>query len=294
MLLNLGQSEKHTVQKLVSTGTFVQNVIDEYVSSAEDKPFDGYIHPSYLDWSKKPEAQVKKLMNKGHRAAVEAYRAYAQGNMIHELIETAFDGRVEGYSEIGYKSESILFAGTADYVAKIHSLGGVLFEFKSYSELQTDNVTGRTLFAKLEQAAGSMLRNTDNPITKEAIANGLINKYHLITDTQLKEIEKRLCTKEREHPKPDAAHLTQACTYAWIFNKIGYGVQRQKVDGEEVLTRRELPEIRWICVCYIGKGKWTTREFWIPVYRKPELLEKAKRNYGNVLKVFRSALSETQ
>lgn len=284
-LLNLGVEDDLKTQ--IKTGTFVQSIMDKHIRACTpDKEWDGYIHPSYLDWEKSPEQQVQGLLKKGKtQKPVEMHRYFQLGNLIHEDIQTAFEKYLPGYAEIGWKSDKYLFAGTADYVGLHPKLGGIVFEFKSYGELQRDTAGGKVLFNKIQH---QLLPDKVVNIKGEEVTVTYGFGSSTFTQKQLDETGERLLTKERVLVAPESNHLTQGFTYAWIFNKIGYGVQRIDVERNgkvrEVLKKRVLPGIKWVCICYIGKNKYQTSEFWYSLKKHSDLVKRAESNYKRVLK----------
>lgn len=285
VLLNLGLKDELKTQ--IKTGTFVQALLDRYIKEVTpDHDWDGYIHPSYLDWEKTPEQQVQGLLKKGKKPKpVEMHRYFQLGNLIHNDIQTACEKYLPGYAEIGWKSDKYLFAGTADYVGLHKKLGGVVFEFKSYGELQKDVAAGKTLFDKIQH---QLLPDKVVNIKGQEVTVTYGFGSSTFTQKQLDEVGERLLTRERVIYQPESNHLTQGFTYAWIFNKIGYGVQRIDVEKNgkfrEVLKKRTLPEIEWVCICYIGKNKYQTKEFWYSLKKHADLVKRAESNYKRVLK----------
>lgn len=299
MIVSLGNQEKTFYKEKLRERKVVQHFLDKGIENIdsdftlelpqtvyEDDSWDGYLHPSYLDWSKSAEKQLVKLENKGkYNAHATANRMYYLGNLLHaavqHLVSPAF---TLAYPEIGLRIEKYAFKGTSDFIGYHPTLGWVLFEFKSYGELQRDATLGKTLNAKLDGIL-SGLRTEHNQSTKPLHSSEYASSQANISYAHMAHIRTRLMNCERDMSKAQEDHVCQAFTYTWLLQMRGFGVQRRKKqDGTEVLAKRDIPRIDRVCVCYIGKSKFETVEFWYSVKKHQHLIEKAKDNYISVFK----------
>lgn len=298
MLLTIEQNATQTVMDLVKAGRFTQSLLDSsLMANNEERTWDGYIHPSHLDWTKTPEKQFEAHVNKGSfRFPVEALRRFELGNLIHDRIQMLIEQQVDGWREVRFNPEELKFHGTADFIMQHELLGGVVFEFKSFSELQRDASFGERIKRKFEThlklEVGEKERHYKSKLTGKEETLTHVNRYNLFTDHELNEAYDRMMSYKKVYKKADEAHLTQAFTYAWIARKLGIGkVQRFDNTGNAVLTKKgkevwdeiELPRVKWVCVCYIGKNGMETQEFWYRIKDHKDLIKKAAKNYKRIL-----------
>jgi len=300
MLPTIEQEADMSLKSLIRNGRLMQSILDSsLIHNNEERTWDGYIHPSHLDWSKPVDKQFNDHVTKGSfRFPVEALRRFELGNLIHDRIQMLVEQQLEGWREVRFNPEDLMFHGTADFIASHSILGGILFEFKSFSELQRDASFGSRMKMKFENQlklhVGQKERTYKSKVTAKEETLKHIDKYHLFTDRELEESYERLMTYKKVYKKPDESHLTQAFTYAWIARRLGVGkVQRfdnvgnavYSKKGKEIWDEVELPKIKWVCVCYIGKNTMETQEFWYKVKDNKDLLKKAIKNYKGVLEL---------
>lgn len=242
-------------EAFIKRGRFISYCIGEdFRVNRKDHTWDGYIHPSQLNWRSKPETQASKLINKGKTPLVgDPLRAFMVGDHIHDQVEKMVKRHIfsTGYAEVPLVVKKWLFKGTADYVGYTPALGWTLIDFKSYSELQRDKAFGQRLAKDLG----------------------------LTWDDLSEETQTYLSIKERQHDNPDPAHLTQAFTYTYFFNKYN-----------EFLP---FPKIKTVAICYIGKDKMRTREFYLPLNKNKHLLKKTVENYSSVYRLIKEHLNES-
>jgi hypothetical protein len=304
VLLNLENQGKYLMKDLLQEGRIVQYHIDQAIEEdSEEKPWDGFIHPSHLNWALSPEKQFESHVNKGNwKPAIEAKRRFWLGNLYHDNIQSLLERNFPGFREVRFDCDEIMFHGTTDYVGIHKKMGCVVFEIKSYEELERDRTWGSNMmekFHRLLSTAGFERNKTYTPSDggrPQEITH--TNRYHLFTDLQIAELQHRLMSREKVLKTPSDSHITQGFTYAWmldrwrggfiqLFDEYGYAVKDE--NGDNVWEFIELPRPDWVCVCYVSKGGLATTEFWYSLKKSEgqKLLKKARRNYKAVLKELR-------
>lgn len=82
MLLNVEKTAAYQMKDLLAGKKIIQHYLDNGImEETTDHEWDGYIHPSYLDWSKPPEKQLLAHVNKGYQKPIEAHRRFRLGNL---------------------------------------------------------------------------------------------------------------------------------------------------------------------------------------------------------------------
>ena len=291
MLLNVGAQGANLLKDAYLSGKIVQHYVDSVIDEEHtSKPWDGYIHPSHLDWSKAPEKQFEKHVNKGWKAAIEAKRRFALGDLIHEYVQSQLEKSYGGYREVRVSCDKSMFHGTCDFVGLHDRLGTTVFEIKSYSPTERDTTWANNMREKFERLLSSAGFERERKK-----GENLTSRYHVFTDKQIEELYHRLNTREKVLDKPSEDHLTQGFTYAWQltrnkgglvqrFSKSGKAVKDS--DGNNVWDFIELPPIERVCICYVNKATLETVEFWYNLNKKKgsKLYTKAKENYLEVYK----------
>lgn len=287
-LISVETTGKYHMKDLLSQGKIVQHYLDKAIETqCQDKEWDGYIHPSLLDWGKTSKAQFSSHLNKSYRKPIEAKRRFRFGDLVHYDIQDLLNMTLEGIPEVRFSDEKYKFHGTCDYIAEHKKFGVIYFEFKSFSEYGTDNTNGRRLYQKIRSELYEkeyLHRDKDTGESEKRIVGW--------GNTDLERLEQRLSLYKNIITEPQSAHITQNATYAWFGKKKKYGyVQRFNKygmpvykNGEEVWDKIDVPPADRLCVCYVGKGGYETVEFWYKLPKHNELLERARDNYKAVLK----------
>lgn len=246
MLVSLNQREKVELRQRLKDKTVLSATTENFlVASSRKSSWDGYVHPSSLDWNSAVDTQMKSL-RKEFVPSVFTLKRMAVGSIIHNYIqhlqhESFFAGK--SHREVHITSDKLLFRGTPDQYGEHKHLGNVLIEYKSVSSYQRDKTFADKVLKRMIQA----------------------DAWENLNEKDREEAYNRLCVKYVDYANPETNHLTQAFTYAFIMKReFGF-----------------FPD--HICVCYVRKESLDTMEFWYPVKDHQDLLRKAVDNYKAVL-----------
>jgi hypothetical protein len=192
---------------VIQEGSVVGDAFGASFVARESKQWDGYIHPSALDWNSAPETQYKKLYTKGDLELQDGsalLKNFAQGDLLHLELCKRLQPTLKGDFEVGFINKEIRFMGTADWIVKIPGMGTCLLDFKTFNPLSRDKARAKQL------------------LTKEKIE---------LTG----ELLDRVNSSERVMTEPDQKHLTQVFTYAYIFNMFTNNFRFDKIDTVGVI-----------------------------------------------------------
>lgn len=186
----------------MANNALVRDAYSEFlVTERAHKPnwqWDGYIHPSSLDWTKTPEQQFEAI-RRNYTIPVEGLRRMSVGTVLHDHIQDVMSQYlfVPGVptAELGIESYPHRFRGTPDQYGATKFGKNVLLEYKSISSYQ---VAKDSVVKRLEKSLDAAHPDRD-------------------------EILKRVKQAYIDYTKPMENHLCQAFTYAvmlWVVKKI--------------------------------------------------------------------------
>lgn len=191
MLISLKDRQSGELRTALKNNAVISEMTKKTLLSRQRRSggWDGYIHPSSLDWNKSVDAQVKKL-KKSWEPSVDALRRMEVGNILHEYIQAEIhDNFCKGNSvrEEHMESHKLLFRGTYDQMAPHTDLGLIILEYKSIASYQRDKASAESMMKKM--------------VVPEEIREEVFN---------------RLCVKYVEYTEPKSDHLTQVFTYIFM------------------------------------------------------------------------------
>lgn len=191
MLVSQAKQKELELKKAHSGQYLLQHILGEHVlkNQRQHGGWDGYIHPSSLDWNKSPEAQVNSL-RKTWQPSVDSLLRMEVGNLIHDKIQSVLikDFFESHQTEEHLSDDKILFRGTPDQIGTHKTLGSFILEYKSVASYQRDK------------------SNADRKIKKL----GDLGELH-------DDVYNSLCIKYQDYKEPKSDHLTQLFTYIWIL-----------------------------------------------------------------------------
>lgn len=194
MLISLEAQQKANLEQDITEGKVVSGLLERDLVYTERRHpgWDGYLHPSCLDWNSPVESQLKKLQKEFniHPAGLQRMKV---GSLVHEFIQdfihtSFFNGN--SHVEEHIEDHELLFRGTPDQWGEHCTLGTVVFEYKSISSYQSDAISAKTL-------------RILEPVLP------------LLPEDYLK----RLKVKYIQYTEPKSDHLTQAFTYAFMMKR---------------------------------------------------------------------------
>lgn len=194
MLISLEAQQKANLEQEILEGSVISGLLERDLVHAErgHPGWDGYLHPSCLNWNSSAESQLNKLRKKFsvHPAGIQRMKV---GSLVHDFIqkfvhESFFNGK--SHVEEHIEDNDLLFRGTPDQWGEHPQLGLVVFEYKSISSYQSDVIPVKVMRAL------------------EPILPSLPEDYL-----------KRLKIKYIQYTEPKSDHLTQAFTYAFMMKR---------------------------------------------------------------------------